>query len=114
MNRDLTDFLEDILAYSKRAQEIVQTINIATLTEFSIESLALVRCLEVIGEAVKHIPQEVRDKYPVGKWKVAAGMRDVLAHQYWSADMARLIETVEKDLPELEQAVKKILQELEN
>lgn len=86
MNRDLTDLLSDILLYAKQAEEIVQTTDLKTLSKMSIESLALIKCLEVIGEAVKHIPQKVRDNYPAGEWKVAAGMRAVLAHRYWSAN----------------------------
>jgi uncharacterized protein with HEPN domain len=112
MKRDLTDFLEDILAYSKLASEIVGSVNIKTLSEFSMESLALTRCLEIVGEAIKMIPDDVRAKYPEIQWRQAAGLRDILAHQYWSANIALLIETVEKDLPQLRTVVQKILTDL--
>lgn len=80
-----------------------------TLTEMSVESLALIRCMEVIGEAVKKIPQDVKAKHPEIKWREAAGLRDILIHRYWSANMAILIDAVEKDLPDLQRGIEQIL-----
>jgi uncharacterized protein with HEPN domain len=112
MKRDITDFLEDILAYSAKARELAETIDIRTLTEFSPEGLALIRCIEVIGEATKHIPDEIRVKYPEIPWKGVAGMRDILIHKYWAANMARAIETARQDFPQLQTVVQKILTDL--
>lgn len=112
MNRDITDFLEDILAYSQRAEEIVRDSKMSTLTEFSIESMAVVRCMEVIGEAIKKIPESMRTKYPEIKWREAAGLRDILIHRYWAANMAVLVRVVERDLPGLRNVVQQILEDL--
>ena len=113
MKRDINDFLKDILAYSKKAQEIAQSSGIKTLADkFSVEGLALVRCMEIIGEATKHIPNEIRDMYPEIQWKRVAGLRDIMAHQYWAADMARLVETIENYFPDLQTVVQKILTDL--
>ena len=109
MSRDFTDFLEDILVYSKRAREVVASTQMSALTEQSVESLALIRCMEVIGEAVKKIPQDVRANHPEVKWREAAGIRDILIHQYWAANVAILVDAVEKDLPDIERVVKQIL-----
>jgi uncharacterized protein with HEPN domain len=112
MKRDITDFLEDILAYSVKACELADSIDIRTSTEFSSEGLALIRCMEVIGEAAKQIPDEIRAKYPEIPWKGVAGMRDVLIHRYWAANMARAIETAKQDIPQLQTVVQKILTDL--
>lgn len=57
MKPDITDFLEDILKYSEMARQIKETTSLAVLNSFSPESLALSKALEVIGEAVKQIPE---------------------------------------------------------
>lgn len=112
MTRDISDFLEDILAYAQRAREIVSETEMSKLTEFSTESLALVRCMEVIGEAIKKIPEHTKAKYAEIKWREAVGLRDVLIHRYWAANMAVLVRVVERDLPELQQVVQQILNDL--
>lgn len=110
MTRDITDFLEDILAYSEKANDIVNKVDVKSLTEFSTDSLAI--CLEVIGEATKQIPDKIREQYPEIPWKKVAGLRDILIHKYWSADMNRLVETVKEFIPPLRKVVKQILKDL--
>ncbi len=113
MRDDLRDFLMDITRYAENVKRLVSINTLAELSEeFSSDGLALERCMEVIGEAVKHIPQNVRDQYPEVPWKKIAGLRDVLIHRYWSAQMARLVDIVENYLPGLEQVVNKILKDL--
>lgn len=112
MTRDITDFLENILAYSEKANDIVNKVDVKSLTEFSTDSLAIVRCLEVIGEATKQIPDKIREQYPEIPWKKVAGLRDILIHKYWSADMNRLVETVKEFIPPLRKVVKQILKDL--
>jgi len=112
MTRDINDFLEDILAYSEKASEIVNRVDIHMLTEFSTDSLAIIRCLEVIGEATKQIPDKIREQYPEIPWKKVAGLRDILIHKYWAADMARLVETVKDFMPPLQKVVQQILKDL--
>ena len=48
---------------------------------------AIIRCLEIIGEAVKHIPVKMKEKYPYVPWKEISGMRDKLIHAYFGIDI---------------------------
>ena len=72
-----------------------------TADEFAANSLlqdAVVRRLEVIGEAAKHVPQEVRARYPDIPWRTIAGLRDVLIHEYFGVILERVWEVITIDL----------------
>jgi uncharacterized protein with HEPN domain len=69
---------------------------------------AVIRCLEIIGEAVKRLPEEFRAKQNHIPWKVIAGMRDRLIHGYDVVDDSVLWKTVVNDIPDLEQKIKEI------
>jgi uncharacterized protein with HEPN domain len=113
MRNDVRDFLTDIIGYSENARELVRSHAMKDLAEkFSVEGLALERSMEIIGEAVKKIPADIRDKYPDIPWKQVAGLRDVLAHQYWAAHMGRLVSIVKNHLPILEETARQILNDL--
>ncbi len=73
---------------------------------------SVVRRLEIIGEAVKGIPSEVRAAYPDVPWRDIAGARDVLVHEYFRVDLAMAWNMVQKDLPVLEMHVRRMLDEL--
>ena len=80
--REFKDFLQDILEAINQLKKITQDI---TFEEFSTKIeffLSVVKLIEIIGEAVKNIPDEVRVNYPNIPWKNIAGMRDKLVHEY--------------------------------
>lgn len=64
------------------------------------------------GEAVKQIPNQIRDRYPEIPWQSIAGMRDVLVHQYWGVDVNVVWATVQESLPPLKAVVIEIQQRL--
>jgi uncharacterized protein with HEPN domain len=70
---------------------------------------SVIRRLEIIGEAVKGIPVEVRSAHPEVPWRDIAGARDVLVHEYFRVDLAMAWNMVRKDLPSLEVQVRRIL-----
>lgn len=63
----------------------------------------------VIGEAVKHLSLETRESTPEIPWADIAGLRDLIAHEYFRIDIHRVLEIVERDLPPLEQAIDRAL-----
>jgi uncharacterized protein with HEPN domain len=70
---------------------------------------AIIRKLEVIGEAVKHLSDETRDRQPDIPWKQIAGMRDHLTHAYFGVDLALVWRVTERDLGPLDAAVAALL-----
>ncbi|HNL40119.1 MAG: DUF86 domain-containing protein [Saprospiraceae bacterium] len=76
--------------------------------------MILILCLQIIGEAVKQIPEEIRANYPDIPWKRVAGLRDKLIHDYWGTDMPIVMFVVRENLPKLKSTVKQILQDIEN
>jgi uncharacterized protein with HEPN domain len=70
---------------------------------------AYVRSIEVIGEAVKQIPDATRQKYPVIEWRAIAGMRDRLIHGYFGVDYDIVWDVVANKIPALDSAVKQLI-----
>jgi uncharacterized protein with HEPN domain len=63
----------------------------------------------VIGEAVKHLTSETREAAPEVPWSDVAGLRDLIAHEYFRIEIERVMQIVERDLPALEQAIERLL-----
>ena len=73
---------------------------------------AVIRRLEIIGDAIKNLPMEFREKYNHIPWKEFAGMRDILIHKYFGVDLGLTWEVVKKDIPKLKEEILKIMKEL--
>jgi len=73
---------------------------------------AVLMNIAIIGESVKKIPEDVKEKYPDIPWKDIAGMRDKVIHDYFGVDVNIVWETIKKNVPELEQKIKVMLKEL--
>lgn len=73
---------------------------------------AVTRRLEIIGEAVKNLPADLKEKYPKVPWKQIAGTRDVLIHEYFGTDFDLVWKVVKKELPQLKKETLKILERL--
>ena len=71
---------------------------------------AIVRNLEVIGEAVKALPEDVRAKAPDVEWRRIASLRDILIHQYFGIDVEIIWDIVKSKLPSLEESVRRMLE----
>jgi uncharacterized protein with HEPN domain len=72
---------------------------------------AVLRNLEIIGEAVKNISEETRQQYPSVKWRKIAGFRDIVAHEYFGIDDETVWDIVENEIPALLEIVKIMLGE---
>jgi len=72
---------------------------------------AVVRCIEVIGEATKNVPDEIRSKYPSIPWRDMAGMRDKIIHGYFTVDFEEVWLVVKEEIPRLKPLIKEVLKE---
>lgn len=108
MPRDYLLYLEDMLEALDRVQRYVGDRSFEDFAHDELRIDGVVRNLELLGEAAKHIPQDLRDRHPSVPWRNIAGLRDVLAHQYFSLNLPILWDLMQHDLPLLPSAIKAI------
>ena len=113
MSADRThiDYLTDML---RAIEKVRQFIDGMTFEEFARDDktlFAVVRGLEIIGEATKRIPDSVRGQNPDVPWREMAGMRDKLTHDYFGVNELVVWKTACEDLPALESAITRIISE---
>ncbi len=108
MKRDIFLFIEDISKSIKNIEEFSKTLNKEKFSADNLRQSAIIRQLEIIGEAVKNIPSSFREKYPKIAWRDIAGFRDVLSHAYFGVNLDRVWNIIENDLPKLKEEIKKI------
>ena len=110
--KDDAVFLKHVLDSINQIEEYVDGMGFEDFVSSRLVQDGVVRQLEIIGEATKHLSPELREKYPKTPWEDIAGMRDKLIHHYFGVDLEVVWDTVEKDLPALKKNVKKILGEI--
>ena len=89
-----------------------KTCHMMSLLETTKTVFAVVRVLEIVGEAVKKIPQSIRKNYPEIPWKDMAGMRDKVVHEYFGVKLERVWETIQSDIPSIKPLFEKIRKDL--
>lgn len=107
--RDYRLYLEDILEAAKRIKKYTKGLTLEKLKKNTLVLDGVVRNLEIIGEAAKNIPSQIRGKYPEIEWKKIAGLRDILAHEYFGIDLEVVWDILENKLPVLKKQVANIL-----
>ncbi|KKQ34772.1 MAG: hypothetical protein US51_C0028G0007 [Microgenomates group bacterium GW2011_GWA2_37_6] len=111
MKRDLQVYFEDILDSIDLIEKYTANI---TKVEF-IKSLkiqdAVIRRYEIIGEAVKHIPQDFKKDYPKVPWKKIVGARDVFVHEYFGVKVERIWDSITNDLGPLKKQIRTMIEE---
>lgn len=109
MPRDYKIYLEDIL---DAIGKVLQYVGSQSFEDFSKDEKtvdAVVRNLEIIGEAAKKIPPEVSSRYPEIEWKKIGSLRDILIHEYFGVDKEIVWDVIRNKLPAFQKQVKTIL-----
>lgn len=105
MKRDIKLYLQDIRESIMAIEDYIGTFTEDEFYKNCQVQDAILRRLEIIGEAVKNIDESVRSRYPDIPWKKIAGMRDVVIHEYFGVSLKRIWNVIKKDLPDLKQKI---------
>ncbi len=112
MKRDIKLFLEDILESIKAIEEYSKGMNKEKLELSRLIQNAIIREIEIIGEAVKNIPINIKNEHKEIEWRKIAGMRDIIIHGYFRVDLNAVWNVIEKDIPILKKQIEKLKQEI--
>ena len=107
-NRQVDDYLNDIREAIKDIAIFIESMSFEDFVADKKTTNAVIRSLEVLGEATKNIPMFIRNQHPEIPWSQMAGMRDVLIHNYMGVDLMTVWKVIKERLPALESKIEKI------
>ena len=113
MKKEDVVFVKHIIDNIENIKLFIKNITKSDFLGDEEKQYAVVRALEIIGEAVKNISQEIKDEYPKIEWKAIAGTRDRIIHAYFNVDLNIVWEIIKEDLPKLKKEISRILDKSE-
>jgi uncharacterized protein with HEPN domain len=113
MQRHIRTRLRDISEAIRKINQYTQTVTFPDFLESEIVQDAVVRNLEIIGEATRHIPEDTQTHVTAIEWRKIAGLRNILAHAYFGVDLEIIWDVIKNELPKLAEQVAKLMAELD-
>lgn len=113
MKRDPRLYIDDILEAVERIEKYVEGLSFEDFSKDNKTVDAIVRNFEIIGEATKRIPMETKKKIPQIPWRMMAGTRDKLIHEYFGVNLEVLWKAVKEDVPPLKRSIEQLLQRMD-
>lgn len=114
MTNDASAYIEHILENIKDIEEFSKNLTKNEFLKDKLRQKAIIRSIEVIGEAVKNISDNIKNKHKEIEWRKIAGTRDRIIHHYFGVELDIVWEIIKKDLPNLKKQINKIKEELDN
>lgn len=111
MSRVYLDYLQDMRDNAERAIEFSKGMSFEAFARDDKTVYAVIRAVEIIGEAATNISKNIRSKYTDIPWREVRGMRNKLVHQYFGINMEVVWQTIQEDLPMIIRAVDDILRQ---
>jgi uncharacterized protein with HEPN domain len=112
--RQIEDYLQDILDAVNAIEQFRSGIEFQGFSQNLEKIFAVSRAIEIIGEAVKRIPDSVISQYLDILWRDITGMRDKLIHDYFNTDVEIIWKAVQQDVPQLKIMISRVLEDLRN
>ena len=112
MTRKMKLYIGDILENIDLMTNIIGDLKYEDFLANMEKKYAVVRCIEIIGEAVKNVSDDIRHKYPKIPWRNMAGMRDKVIHSYMGVDYKIVWQVATIDLPALKPLLNRIFSEI--
>jgi len=107
--RDYGIYIEDIIEHMTYAEEFIKCMTFEEFANDKKTVLSVTKCIEIVGEATKQIPDSIRDKYPEVPWRDMAGIRDRLVHGYFKVNLEIVWVTVAIEFPEIRPMMENVL-----
>ncbi len=111
--REYKDYILDIYYSTEEIGKFVKSFSFEEFQNDRKTIYAVVRAIEIIGEAIKNIPASVKNKHKEIPWRDAADMRNKLIHEYFGVNLKVVWKAVEKDIPELKKKMLELIKELD-
>lgn len=112
MKKNLKVYLDDIISSCEKIEKYIENKNQESFENNDELQDAVLRRLEIIGEATNRLPEEFKNEYSKIEWRKATGMRNILIHMYDDVDLDIVWRTITEILPQFKTQVKNLLQKL--
>ncbi len=112
--REYLDYLYDLLDSIKKIEQFIQGLDFSTFKNDDKTLYAVIRAIEILGEATKNIPSHIKNDYTNVPWREMAGMRDKLIHEYFGVNKEIVWKTARQEVPALKPLIEQIMSDMKS